>query len=178
MENVETPDSCMVCLASATERKPQNSESRGYFPHTQYLSGFWGIFWELMKEICCLSPDIHCTTILYEEDAVLHTGSFQEAFQNKRNPKDSREFLPRGQIDSYGKRGRKKRGKISLYCRVKVPDVFNGCSFPINLITPLQDQRNWWKMHRRFSSKGGLSSPYSTFSTPRGGQDARGESHK
>lgn len=31
MENVETRDSCIVCLNSPTERKPQNSESRVFF---------------------------------------------------------------------------------------------------------------------------------------------------
>lgn len=46
--------------------------------------------------------------VLYEGDAVLHTGRFQKAFQNKRNLKDLREFLPSGQIGSYGNRGRSK----------------------------------------------------------------------
>lgn len=61
-----------------------------------------------MKEMCCLSSDIYCAMLLYKEDAVLHAVSFQKSFQNKRNVKDFREFLPGGGTGSYGIRGRNK----------------------------------------------------------------------
>lgn len=67
MENVETPDSCIVCLNSPTERKPQNSEPRDFFLHTisvRVLRKFLGT-----DERSVL---LYGAVVLYKGDAVLH----------------------------------------------------------------------------------------------------------
>jgi len=66
-----------------------------------------------MKEMCCLSPDTYYTMAPYKEDAVLHTGSFQKAFQKKRNPKNLEGISSKREDWLLWEQRQKQRGKIA-----------------------------------------------------------------
>ena len=78
-----------------------------------------------MKEMCCLSPDIYCTSVLYEGDAVLHAGRFQKAFKKTQTKPKGFEGISSKRSDwLLWEQRQEQKGKLAC-TKEKIPDVFN-----------------------------------------------------